>query len=147
MGNRPPQDAAPPRLADALLADEVAVIVHSVDGFEVGDQVAVGPNDVVVGGWALVTVAQGTLVAKVRRLQLIEESHRGNPGQPSDEEAEYWRGTRRRRGTPQLWWNGVLINPVLAKHIAKVVRADSIVAQERRKAKEERAAAKAAPKK
>ena len=80
-----------------------------------------------------VTNLVGTELA-VRRIQLIEEAHRGNPGQPSYEGAEYWMGTRRRRA-------GVLINPVLSKHVAEEVRA------ERRKAKEEKAAAKAAPKK
>ena len=76
----------------------------------------------------------------VRRLQLIEEAHRGNPGQSSYEGAKYWMGTRRRRA-------GVLINPVLSKHVAEEVRADNVVAKERRKAKEEKAAAMAAPKK
>jgi hypothetical protein len=66
----------------------------------------------------------------IRRLQLIEEAHATTPTQPSYEASEHWLGLGRRKG-------GVLISPMLSKHVAEKVRDETSVLKERRKAREE----------
>jgi len=67
----------------------------------------------------------------VRRIQFIEEAHVISPQAPVYEAAEHWLGTGRKKG-------GVLISPLLAKHVADRVKDETAVSKERRKAREER---------
>ena len=67
----------------------------------------------------------------VRRLQLFEEAHMIAPSAPVYEGSEHWLGTGRRKG-------GMLISPALSKHVASRVKAETEIATERRKAREER---------
>ena len=75
----------------------------------------------------------------VRRMILLEEAHSINAQHPNFEGAEHWLGLGERRA-------GVLIPPSLSQFVAKKVAEDTAVQKERRKAREERKLAGAAPK-
>ena len=67
----------------------------------------------------------------IRRIQFIEEAHVISPQAPMYEAAEHWLGTGRKKG-------GVLISPLLAKRVADLVKDETAVSKERRKARGER---------
>ena len=75
-----------------------------------------------------------------RRVQLIEDARRLNPSAPSYEGANYFMGSA-------VGDQGAIVVSALSSHVASRLQADASVAKERRKQREERALAKAPPKK
>ena len=66
-----------------------------------------------------------------RRLQLIKEAHRINPGAPDYTAGDIFMGSGLHR-------NGAAIDPGLSKFVADELRAEAAIAKEARKAREEK---------
>ena len=71
----------------------------------------------------------------IRRVQLIEDAHSGNPLHPSYERSHHFLGR-------PIGERGAVVDPALSSHVAQRLQAEAAVAKERRKQREERTLAK-----